>query len=273
MSNGCPVAEVKVQSQTASFTFDTGVTHACISDALVKALGLPTKRAVTDEGIPIEFNRQPVSSVVIPSFHIGGLELADVPFVVLPAKQIASLMGDKIDGIIGAPFLPAFAAKLDFPAKKLTLWYPGALTAKEVADAGLTDAHRIPLVQRLDQSGSPFVSVRLSDTVAEIMKVDTGSAVTMVSSATAKDLKLRAETKQKNYPTFHGSFTLNIGKLNRIRLGDVSSDNVDVTWADSFHHGAEPTLGLNYFGDGLMLIDVAGGALYLKPGEASGARK
>src|SRR5208282_1341396 len=102
------------------FIFDTGAQDA-LTPETVAALGLNTEGAGTlqDSGS----HSVSISSTRIAVMRLGGVELRDQPFLVVPLPGYLTDRGNRVPlaGLIGYELLARFAVRLDYDNRRLTL--------------------------------------------------------------------------------------------------------------------------------------------------------
>lgn len=105
-----------------TFAIDTGTSTSAISDELACELKLTTSTLppVTTGGTPIH-----VAAAKLPSLRIDQAEIRGIDVIVggfLP--MLSSVIGTKLDGIIGYNFLRSYKVVIDYPAANLSLLPP-----------------------------------------------------------------------------------------------------------------------------------------------------
>ena len=101
------------------FAIDTGTSTTALDTQLAENLGLTTAPVtpITTGGAPLE-----VSAATLPSFQLGGAKIDNMPVIVGGLlEMLSSVVGTKLDGIIGYNFLRNYKVVIDYPGETLAL--------------------------------------------------------------------------------------------------------------------------------------------------------
>ncbi len=104
------------------FVIDTGTSTTAITHEMAKKLGV--------KGSPIGPGTTAGASVevlagVLPSFQLGDARVDDLPVVVADFfTALSTILGVKLDGIVGYNFLSKFKVALDYPNETFGLYQP-----------------------------------------------------------------------------------------------------------------------------------------------------
>ena len=101
------------------FALDTGTSTTAISDELAKDLNLTTTEMppITTGGSAVE-----VSAATVRSFQLGGAKIDNMPVLVGGLLQtLSTVVGAKLDGIVGYNFLRNYEVVIDYPGETLAL--------------------------------------------------------------------------------------------------------------------------------------------------------
>jgi predicted aspartyl protease len=104
------------------FAIDTGTSTTAITPELAKELGVVSSPigAATTGGSPVN-----VTAGVLQSFQVGGARINDSSVVVADFfAMLSSVLGAKLDGIVGYNFLRNYKVALDYPNETLSLFTP-----------------------------------------------------------------------------------------------------------------------------------------------------
>jgi PDZ domain/Aspartyl protease len=145
------------------FIFDTGAQDA-LTPETVAALGLKTEGAGTlqDSGS----HSVSITSTRVAAIRLGGLEMTDQPFFVVPLPRYLTDRGNRapLAGFIGYELLARFAVRLDYDKRSLTL-----TPDSDFRHDG--EGVHVPLLFR---DKTPAVSAA-ADGIAGFFLIDTGS--------------------------------------------------------------------------------------------------
>jgi clan AA aspartic protease (TIGR02281 family) len=111
------VVTVGVNGVPKKFILDTGASHTVISDKLAQELGLTEVEKSKARGAGGEID---VSIVRVDSFSIGTLVVKDLSCTVASAKEMSSMLGEDISGVLGYNVLSQFTITVDYEARRLT---------------------------------------------------------------------------------------------------------------------------------------------------------
>src|SRR5262249_31441978 len=104
------------------FILDSGADNFVVDARSAVSLGLKPTRSVTVNG----FGEQKVSASIANhvSLRIGGEEFHDKVVVVYPFDQLESVVGRRIDGVIGSDVFRRFVVEIDYENHDVTLFDP-----------------------------------------------------------------------------------------------------------------------------------------------------
>ena len=152
---------VTINGTPATFLLDTGSEYSIVSTRLASQLKLqPERRGARDfaDGLALE---------------MGAVRLDDQRVMVMPFETYYE-RGRKIDGLVGYDLFAAYAVRIDFAAKTLTLWPAAAFKAPRAAvEVPLEFASRLPVIRGMIRlAGGRTLSARLM--------VDTGASQAVI---------------------------------------------------------------------------------------------
>lgn len=254
-------------SLTGIFLVDTGSSKSCITDALAAKLGLRPVSAVGSDGKPMLLGDKRAQMVTVATLQIGTFRVLDSHYLIVSQRTLSDLIGQRVDGIIGADVPRQYPMLLDFSQRHLTLFYPSPLTDEEMKGAGMDDAVSVPVV---DPEGRFIFTAKANlannDRRAEdSLLIDTGSAITMISGSAAQQLQLKAASENRNYPTLFGPLVIERTILPDLSLGNVHLENLWVRYAPEARFFYPPHLGVDFLSHFRMLLDFKQRVIYLKP--------
>lgn len=212
--------------------FDTGAEETTLfSDFFPKILRWNLSKKIEILGsdmstkIPASISRNQIFA-----FKHGKSFRQDVVVMEESILPFTEMLGEPIDGIIGANFLTGAIFKVDYKKKKLIFYNPYSF---ETPKQKKFVKHQIKL-----KNGRPFIATPISifekDTVQLNMLIDSGAAVhVLVNQNTNEKLKLPKNVSQGYFGNGLGGM-LNgyIGKVNYLDFGHVVYDDIDVYFQD-----------------------------------------
>ena len=254
----------------ATFMLDTGMWESVVSETLAKKMGLVPQPYLSASGKPIivmEMGQQ-LNKIGIASLGIGEgkAQLAFGPYTlaVMSEKEIVSVTGPGVDGMIGSDILRWTAVRLDCPQHQMTIWYPGDLTPAELISDGFDHAFVVPVTDP-DKNALYWVQGQFQNKTsmdAPKMMVDTGSDGTIISASVANALNLTPDTTHKA-GLLSGSVTLFQSKIPSVRFGSLTLHDFPVYYYDK--DGAYPiSLGMDVLAGYRVMLDYTHGSMYLK---------
>ena len=95
-----------------NFILDTGATLTCVADSTAAQLELPERRAPGAVGVGVGGAGR-LRLATVDSLRLGEARAFDLPVCVLDLSQ-TSLLGTRIDGLLGLNVLRSFRVTLDF---------------------------------------------------------------------------------------------------------------------------------------------------------------
>jgi tetratricopeptide (TPR) repeat protein len=126
IEQGVVVVEVDADGATLRLTLDTSVADLMLSESRSKALGI-----FTDAEIPFG-DRKPRKHGQLDQLTIGDLSVSNVPVAMVPDEEMASVVGNSADGILGVRAFADRQLTVDSPARVLQLVEPGRRCKKQL---------------------------------------------------------------------------------------------------------------------------------------------
>ncbi len=258
----------------ATFILDSGFSASCITEEMVKKLGITPKPALGPDGKPIDTIVKNALGV-FPSMQIGSISYASIGLVVVTEDQmhLNAITGQPVDGVIGnniLGFLPCF---VDFAKNQVTFLYHLPVTTELLQRLGMQDASVCPLTTIMD--GSLYVTgvhmVNGSQSDDENLAVDLGSDLSVLPEQAAKKLGL-ATISQSHYHTPYGNFSLEACLLSSLSFpaSGLTVKNQSVSYEKgNLPNGVSGLLGRDVLSQFQVLLDFAAKKMYLKPIAAS----
>ena len=102
------------------FAIDTGTSTTAITPAAARQLGVESSSvgAGTTGGAPVDF-----FAGSLHSFQLGGAKINNMAVIVADFfEMLSSVVGAKLDGIVGYNFLRNYKVVIDYPGETLTLF-------------------------------------------------------------------------------------------------------------------------------------------------------
>lgn len=227
--------------------------------------GLAIKPAKQD-GKPLTRMGKPTDMAMASTLQIGDFSINNVPLIVLPAKELRSLVKTSIDGFIGSNVLAHFTTLFDFPRHSVTLWFPGGLSDAEVGATGFKGV--VPLPVTATGAGYPFfVGVEFRNAgqqARENMIIDTGGGMTIISKNLAETLKLSAEGSF-GIESLSGHLDLNQSSVDTIRLGGFEARKQIICYPVANEASYPVILGVDFLSGYRGLLDFPAQKMYIAP--------
>ncbi len=217
----------QAQGQPLLLYLDTGNSDNHLEDAVAMRFKLPRRRA--DVGIIVVKETDPPEMVSLETLSVGGLQsrIDAVLNSQASANQIRKTNGEPpYDGLLGAPFLKANGAVIDYVAVQLFLVdraHPPPPTAAAELARALKGAGYVELPLTLHANGMPDVLVELHGETF-VFLVDTGAQVTNLDQTLADRLKLaqRDIPGQTNRLLDGSELPLKFAKVEHLAIGGIS---------------------------------------------------
>jgi hypothetical protein len=208
-------------------TLDTGATHTVFDRATAGALGLPVRSAGARAGVALGAATTDLATTDPIDVRVGDLPaFRPRPTYILPVKAAETLLGHRIDGVLGTDYLSRHVLEIDGPRARARLLPPstdeaaaGATLRLErnhliaTADLALPDGRTIEARLLVDSGHSggfalhaPFVSAWRLDEVFPMVPgpslnlrvtVGVGGAVSTSRVVTFESISVGGATLQK----------------------------------------------------------------------------
>lgn len=151
-------ATVQVRNERFMFMVDTGASMSVIDDDHSGVL----KKYGSKINVKSAISRQTVPTGTLDDVTVGGIKVAESPVAVVDLDQLSSVLGHKVDGLLGLPFVLKYG--LGFDSRK-QVFYSGP--------RGTTQFQKtVPL--RLQDDSLVIDSVELAGTSPVSFEIDTG---------------------------------------------------------------------------------------------------
>jgi predicted aspartyl protease len=215
---GLPLVEVAIDGKPATLLLDTGAQATVLSAAAAARLGLAAGYE-SPQKLGALGSRLASRLAATRSFSAGGLDVARF-FVMIGSVSLPDLGGVRPDGLLGTDFLANFAADLDFPNARMTLYRRQCAPAQPPWRPPFTTvaANRSP-------SGHLFFPVTLDnrrlyafiDTGAQRSVIDRRAALTLGVTPAALDRGPQTRLRGAGAALV----AAHLHRFARLRIGDV----------------------------------------------------
>ena len=255
---------VKVSADVqARLLLDTGWNRCSISAAIKDKLNIPTKPALDEDNKPIVMRGIPQFEATAPMIAAGVLQFNNFDFVVVSNEETKTQLNGEVDGIFGTDILYQCATLIDPVTKKVTFWYQGALTKKELKAVDMADANVVPIVVKDERL---CVRARFNGKTEETAVLDIGSAQGNITPQLAKCLKLKPSAIKRTMITENGTGQMPLALLQSLTLGKVMLKNLPVTLSEANDKFSLPNMiGIDSLSHFRFIMDIPAMKLYLKP--------
>jgi predicted aspartyl protease len=281
--HGGPLIRVRLNDSAASATFlvDTGAGSSLIAQSLADRLGLKARPALNADGKPWEPFGKPTDAVPIDALLIEGPPeqplwrlnlLGGGQFDVATPEQLYL----PVDGVLGMEGFESSALLFDFAAGRMDVILPGALSPAQVRSYGfnqpggaalplsrLTKYPNFSIKGDSDLFSVPVLLNNGSKTTQADLLVDTGSQVTVIPRAAAKELSLKPFGQRPLAGGTGGSMQANQAQVSSLSLGGIRLTDVPVLYPDRKDHVA--ILGMDILKNYRVLLDFPGRMMYIQP--------
>ena len=256
-------ARIDTISQPLNFIFDTGSSGISLDSATCAEFNIPTK--ITDTSVSGIAGTRKVSYVFNKKFTVGNLVTDSLNFYINDYSILASVYGEKIDGIIGYSFLSKYIFKVDFDSFKIDIFSLGKIKY----EAGSTTLK--PSISRLVTT---TLEIKEKQKLTKEFYFDTGAGLSllMTDDFVKKNKFLLKRRKQliTQVQGLGGKKEMGLTVIRRVKIGPYIFRNVPTsiyTESDTKVF-IDPSIGV--IGNEIlrrfnMVINYAGGEINLKP--------
>ena len=262
-TNGPVVSAQLNNQQEAHLLLDTGSNIGFLSEELAKQLGLTPGPMFTSTGKPFLFNGQSANMVSVKT-QLGDLAI-NMPYVVLPLKQLRTDEKSNVDGIVGLNAMSVTSVFFDFPRKEVTFFYPHHLTPEQFKQMGMKDASVLSNANKSKREFLFAVPVTLNGRIQADVVVDTGTPDTDLPAEILKPLHLKPLQRNIPYTNLYGNIVTNLMQVDTFTVGSLTLPNMKLYTWDHAPEGTQPHIGMDVLSHCRMLIDYTDQKLYLKP--------
>jgi hypothetical protein len=213
-AGGVMVVQAKVDtiSQPLNFIFDTGSSGISLDSATCKEFNLQT--TATDTSVSGIAGTRKVAYVFNKKLTVGNLITDSLNFYVNDYSILASVYGEKIDGIIGYSFLSKYIFKVDFDSFKIDIYSAG----KMKYETGSTTLR--PSINKLVTT---FAEIKEKEKYTKEFFFDTGAGLSvMLTNGFVKENKFLLK-KRKEVITqvqgLGGKKSMGLTVIKRVKIG------------------------------------------------------
>jgi len=230
-----------------------------IAPKAAAAAGVQSAGMAQAAGQGVSGAKNALTSAQLKSFSLGPVVIRDVEVGVMPAlEQISAKVGTRVDVLVGAEFLKGRFVEIDYGKERVNF------SAAEPASAALpaTLAANRPLM---------LVKVKVNGRGPFTMGLDTGASHTLLSSAAADQLELKAEGSGMaggaggDLAVTTSRATVSFGPHSRDVTLLVSSAVEKISQAAG--SPVDGILGADVFGSGKLTLDYTAGRVWTEVGK------
>jgi hypothetical protein len=256
-------ARLDTISQPLNFIFDTGSSGISLDSATCKEFNIPT--TLTDTSVSGIAGTRKVSYVFNKKFTVGNLVTDSMNFYVNDYGILASVYGEKIDGIIGYSFLSKYIFKVDFDSFKLEIYSPGKIKY----EVGTTTLR--PAISRLVTT---TLEIKEKQKLNKDFYFDTGAGLSLLMTddfvKTNNFLLKRRKQVITQVQGLGGKKEMGLTVIKRIKIGPYIFRNVPTSiYTESgttvFNDPAIGLIGNEILRRFNMVINYGAGEINLKP--------
>lgn len=258
-------AGARINGRSAALLIDTGCPFTLLDRTSARRVGLrvrETKSYVI--GVVGNAKRFGVSNVS--ALQMGNCTFANVPVQVADESEINSIARPHMDGLFGAHEMARFGMVIDCARQMIYVNPRGPSTATSqrlaqfLASRGFV---RIPM--RFNSGNHLEIAAAINGHPVNLI-VDTGAFTTLVSAPTATAAGITMSSRL----SARGE---GIGYANELKLGGLTLRNAEVLVARVAKMVGAGLLGEEYLSWNFAVVDVGGLSLYLRPADATPAKK
>jgi Aspartyl protease len=256
-------ARLDTISQPLNFIFDTGSSGISLDSATCSEFNIPTR--ITDTSVSGIAGIRKVSYVFNKKFTVGNLVTDSMNFYVNDYGILASVYGEKIDGIIGYSFISKYIFKVDFDSFKLDIYSPGKIKY-EVGSTTLK-----PSISRLVTTQ---LEIKEKDKYTKEFYFDTGAGLSLLLTddfvTTNKFLLKRRKQLVTQVQGLGGKKEMGLTVIKRVKIGPYIFKNVPTSiYTESgttvFNDPAIGLIGNEILRRFNMVINYGAGEINIKP--------
>ena len=271
--SGLPIAQVRSEAGglPTPFLLKTNLSDSYLIEPLATKWGLVQRPGIMDNGTPLTVNGHPLSMVTVPHLRVGGSLMNSSLVVLSPVLSLQAASGLSVEGVLGANALLQGPLLMDPHTQTWMLFAPNQpmgpddLKSVEMDDAATLDLLTpnsngvLACVVQVKQGGQQQL---------ETLTLATGSPFTLLSTATARALKLTPEPQKLKYSVGTDVATFNQARVSQLAFGNVVLRDVLVAYPDGATSDSfSPRLGMDVISRLRLLVDTPAKKLYAKKAE------
>ncbi|HEX3347340.1 MAG TPA: retropepsin-like aspartic protease [Acetobacteraceae bacterium] len=255
-------APVSIGGETVLLVVDTGAETTLLTPEMVARIGLvrdANRRSVL-LGVAGAVTSE---NVVARDLRVGTIDLGDTSLGVGAIAPIPAL-GVPLGGLLGTDILGRYDVEIDAPARRMTLF-----TVTNCRDFAPWDGHAIAIPALLTSGGRLFVPAAV-DRQPVRAQLDTGARNSLVTQRVANrvgvsDRVLAGDPVRFGHGVGEVGIALRRHRFDRITVGGLSEDNVELNVADTRLPGVEMLLGADWLSGKRIWISFARKVLFVQP--------
>ena len=271
--SGLPITQVRPNPEAPSvpFLLKTNLTDSYITEMLAADWGLSSKPGMTTGGTPLTFEGKTLPMVTVPHLRVGGAQ-GSFPFAVLSAAlSLRAASGLPIEGVLGANSILSGPLLMDPHTQAWMFFAPNLpMGPDDLKSVEMDDAATLDLLTP-NGNGVPACVVQVKQggqQQSETLILATGSPFTLLSTATARALKLTPEPQKLKYSAGTDVATFNQARVSQLAFGNVILRDVLVVYPDgAMSDSFSPRLGMDVISRLRLLVDTPAKKLYAKKAE------
>jgi len=255
---GLPTVTGKIGGRSVRLLIDTGSQFCLLRAEVVEELGLPVGPALR---LSLLGKESTTLTTCVHNLTLGSVRAKHLPFVVSPGHLEQRLFGitiDRVDGVLGMPFLRRLVTTLDFPRRRVRFSDP----AVSMPPSGRS-VLAVPLAFLSD--GRLCTAVNFGSERQYLFLLDTAARRCVLRNSVAEDLALTREGTVRLVSlgvSIKASFTT----VPMLRVGPLRFSNVRAYVLPPGRNGmfryTDGLLGISLFENSVLTIDPERRLLY-----------
>jgi hypothetical protein len=204
--------------EVGPFLIDSGAGSLFLDSELGKTLDIP----LSGEGDEPRM-KQPYKWGTLASLSVGPMTLQNTGVTILDLSALTDILGERLGGLLGAPFFAQAIVEIDYPAGSITVFDPKSYR--------LPRGEWLPVTVR---SNRPLVPARLEGDIEGEFLVDTGSTHSVIfhpGFIRKHGLLENRETRPQKTQRVEGLYETLAGEIAWFELGGHRFEQPTVTFA------------------------------------------
>lgn len=219
LSRGAVLVDAMVNDKGPyTFLVDTGATACALTPDMVKWLGAAEDGSGTVSAIGTV---RKATFVRIESLSVGNATAAGLRAVVWDGESLSRIAGQRVDGIIGTPWLWRWPVQFDYPAGRFRVYPQSYDVATEPVEAPWSGTTPLRIQDR-----AAYVQVALNGGRPRWMMLDTGASGLVIRQETAEKHKARPSPLESwSVGAFGDRRTSKYWLIGTIRIAGLTVEN------------------------------------------------